>query len=92
MSRDELLVAGDALRCGDVVLVPVVRASARTLGGVVLDAQIDVVGFLAHPRGAPARFFAATESPPHGSASWNDWLALQPALLAAIRERLVAAG
>ena len=90
MRRDEALRAGRALRCGDTLLVPVLRAAARCHAGIVFDGEAELVGLITRAPAQPGRFLALAPLPPD-AASWSAWLEARPTLLAEIRSRLDAA-
>jgi hypothetical protein len=88
--REDTLYAGSALRCGDVVLVPVVRVAARAFRGFVWDAEAEVLGFVTHGAATPGRFLALAPQP-RNAPSWSAWLEARPELLVEIRQRLAGA-
>jgi len=90
VSPDETLSAGRALRCGDSLLVPVVRGTARHYGARFFHCEATLLGVLELRADAHARFLALAALP-LDVPSWSDWLAAHPALLAEIRARLDAA-
>lgn len=90
MPRDETLSAGRALRCGDTLLVPVLRATARSHGGIAFDGEAELVGLIARAPAQAGRFLALAPLPSDAD-SWSAWLEAHPALLAEIRRRLDAA-
>ncbi len=90
MRPEETLGAGRALRCGDSLLVPVVRGTVRNTAGRFFQCEATLVGVLELRSGVHARFVALA-SLPLDAPTWSDWLAARPALLAEIRARLDAA-
>lgn len=89
-SPEETLSAGRALRCGDSLLVPVVRGTARHTAGRFFQCEATLLGVLELRTGALARFVALA-SLPLDAPSWSAWLEARPVLLAEIRARLDAA-
>lgn len=88
MRHEEDVVAGAAIRCGDVVLVPLLRVRADGFTAWAGVGTCDVLGFVACGGGGTApKLLALDDSLADGSA-WSAWLAERPALAGAIREAI----
>lgn len=89
MRREEEIVAGRAIRCGRMVLVPLLRVRAHAFTRTAGTGEADVIGFVASADDAPPRLIAL-DGALADAAAWSAWLAARPELLAAIRQRLAA--
>jgi hypothetical protein len=88
VSGEAELVVGEVICCARTRLVPVLRLTAHGLGPWS-SAEATLVGVLVVPPAGASSFIASTATPPD-AVSWSSWLAAQPGLLAAMRERLAA--
>ena len=89
MRSDEDVVAGAAIGCGSLVLVPLLRTRAHAFTGWAGAGEVDVTGFVACGPDRTPRLLALDDALVDASA-WSAWLAARPTLVAAIRERLAA--
>ncbi|MBM4246056.1 MAG: hypothetical protein FJ148_20040 [Deltaproteobacteria bacterium] len=89
MQREEDVVAGTAIVCGAVVLVPLLRVRTYAFSTRAGVAEADVAGFIACGADGTPRVVALGDTPAD-AAAWSTWLAAHPALLEAIRDRLAA--
>lgn len=89
MRLEEEIVAAPALRCGTLLLVPLVRVRVRTLAGFAGLGEAELAALLVAPRdGRP--FLLAPDADERDAPSWSELLSRDAALLAAIRARLGA--
>jgi hypothetical protein len=87
---EDALVAAAARRCGDALVVPVVRVDVSCMEACTYAASAALVGVLvSRPGGALGWVPVAAE--PEGTTSWQAWLVERPRLLAELRARLEAA-
>lgn len=87
MRHEEEVVAGAAVPCGDLVLVPLMRVRAHAFTAWAGIGESEVVGFVACSRDATPRLLALDDALADASA-WSAWLAERPALLGAIRDAI----
>ncbi len=87
MRHEEDVVAGAAIPCGAVVLVPLLRMRAHAFASFAGTGEADVIGFVTCAKDTMPRLVALDDTLADASA-WSAWLAARPALVAAIRERL----
>lgn len=87
MRREEDVVAGAAIRCGDVLLVPLVRVRAHAFTALAGVGEAEVLGFVAYVGDAPPKLLALDDSLA-GADEWSAWLAQRPALAGAIRDAI----
>lgn len=89
MRREEDVVAGTAIACGAMVLVPLLRVRACGFSARAGVVEADVAGFIACGADGTLRVVPLGDTPAD-AAAWSTWLAAHPALLVAIRDRLAA--
>ena len=87
MRREEDVVAGVAIACGALVLVPLLRVRAHAFTGWAGVGEGDAIGFVACAGDATPTLIALDDSLAD-AAAWSTWLADRPALLASIRDAL----
>jgi len=79
-----------AVRCGDALVIPVVRVDVSCMAEHAYTAEAGLVGMLlAAPDQAPR--WLPLAAAPDGAPSWDEWLESRPQLLADLRARLRAA-
>lgn len=87
LRREEDVVAGAAIACGELVLVPLLRVRAHAFTGWAGVGEGDAIGFVACAGDATPRLIALDDSLAD-AAAWSAWLADRPALLASIRDAI----